>query len=69
MMRAVQVSAPGADFELVRREVPVPKESEVLIRVEACGISAGGRARQRGPLAGHQVSDISGHEVVGVVEA
>ena len=38
LMRAVQVSAPGADFELVSKEIPEPKENEVLIKVEACGI-------------------------------
>lgn len=35
-MKAIQVSAPGADFELVSKEIPAPKEHEVLLKVEAC---------------------------------
>ena len=37
-MRAVQVSRPGGDFELVEREVPEPGFGEALVRVDACGI-------------------------------
>ena len=40
-MKANQVSAPGADFELVQKEIPEPKENEVLIKVEACGVCHG----------------------------
>jgi len=32
-MKAVQVSKAGGDFELVRKEIPEPKESEVRIKV------------------------------------
>ncbi len=34
LMKAVQVSLPGADFELAQKEAPEPKEGEVLIKVE-----------------------------------
>ena len=34
-MKAIQVSAPGSDFELVDRGIPEPKEGEVLIKVKA----------------------------------
>jgi alcohol dehydrogenase/propanol-preferring alcohol dehydrogenase len=37
-MRAVQVSEPGGDFELVERDVPAPGPGEALVRVQACGI-------------------------------
>jgi len=37
-MKAVQISSPGNDFELVQKEVPQPKENEVLIKIEACGV-------------------------------
>ena len=30
LMRAVQVSSPGADFELVSKGIPEPKENEVV---------------------------------------
>ncbi len=35
LMKAIQVSAPGADFELVQKEIPEPKEHEVLLKVQA----------------------------------
>jgi D-arabinose 1-dehydrogenase-like Zn-dependent alcohol dehydrogenase len=37
-MKAVQVPNPGADFELVEREIPEPGPAHVRIRVQACGI-------------------------------
>ncbi len=40
-MKAVQVPAAGADFELVRKRLPDPSKGEVLIKVEACGICRG----------------------------
>ncbi|HBE78339.1 MAG TPA: hypothetical protein DDW65_11240 [Firmicutes bacterium] len=41
MMRAVQISNPGGELELVQREIPEPKENEVLIKIEACGVCHG----------------------------
>ena len=41
LMKAIQVKAPGADFELVKKEIPEPKSNEVLIKVEACGLCHG----------------------------
>ena len=35
-MRAVQIAKPGGEFEVVEREIPKP--SEVLIKVQACGV-------------------------------
>jgi D-arabinose 1-dehydrogenase-like Zn-dependent alcohol dehydrogenase len=69
MMRAIRVSSPGADFELVNIEVPVPEENEVLIRVEACGICRGDLLAKDGHWPGIKYPIIPGHEVVGVVEA
>ena len=69
MMRAVQVNAPGADFELVEREIPVPGANEVLIRVEACGICRGDALAKDGHWPGIKYPIIPGHEVVGVVES
>ncbi len=68
MMRAIQVSAPGADFELVNREVPGPEENEVLIRVEACGICRGDAIAKEGRFPGIKYPIIPGHEVVGIIE-
>jgi len=47
-MRAIQVSGPGADFELVTIEIPEPKHNEVLIKVEAYGICHGDVLVSRG---------------------
>jgi D-arabinose 1-dehydrogenase-like Zn-dependent alcohol dehydrogenase len=38
LMKVMQVRAPGADFELVRKEIPEPQANEVLLKVEACGV-------------------------------
>jgi D-arabinose 1-dehydrogenase-like Zn-dependent alcohol dehydrogenase len=40
-MKAIQMSVPGSDFELVEREIPEPKEGEVLIKVQGCGVCHG----------------------------
>ncbi len=69
MMRAVQVSEPGAGLELVNREIPEPGDNEVLIRVEACGICRGDALAKEGHWPGIKYPIIPGHEVVGVVEA
>ncbi len=37
-MKAIQVTASGTDFKLVNIEIPEPRENEVLIKVEACGV-------------------------------
>ena len=37
-MRAAQIPAPDAAFEIVEREIPEPGPGEVRIKVEACGI-------------------------------
>src|SRR5688500_18518971 len=37
-MTAVQVRSPGAAFEVVKRDIPVPEANQVRIRVQACGI-------------------------------
>ena len=31
-MKAIQISSPGAAFEIVQKEIPEPKENEVLIK-------------------------------------
>jgi len=66
-MRAIQVRAPGADFELVEREIPEPKAQEVLIRVEACGICHGDSLAKEGGFPGLTYPRVPGHEVVGTV--
>ncbi|MFI5369290.1 MAG: alcohol dehydrogenase catalytic domain-containing protein, partial [Spirochaetia bacterium] len=68
MMKAVQVRSPGADFELVNREIPEPRENEVLLRVDACGICHGDAVAKEGHFPGLSYPRVPGHEVVGVVQ-
>ena len=37
-MKAAQVPSPGADFEIVEREIPNPEPGFVRIKVQACGV-------------------------------
>jgi D-arabinose 1-dehydrogenase-like Zn-dependent alcohol dehydrogenase len=67
MMKAVQVGAPGAAFELVERPMPSPGAGEVLIKVEACGICRGDVATKEARHAAITLPRVPGHEVVGTV--
>lgn len=66
-MKAVQISAPGGHFELVRREIPEPGESEVLVKVEACGVCRGDAHVKEGHFPGLTYPRIPGHEVIGTI--
>jgi alcohol dehydrogenase, propanol-preferring len=37
-MRAVQVSHPGGNFEVVERAIPEAAREELRLKIEACGI-------------------------------
>ena len=67
-MKAVRVSSPGADFELVDVPIPEPGENEVLIKVEACGICHGDALAREGRYPGIKYPIIPGHEVVGNID-
>jgi len=68
-MRAVQVPAAGAAFELVKRPVPEPGRGEVRIRVQAVGICHSDSLAKNGWWPGIRYPIVPGHEVVGVVDA
>jgi propanol-preferring alcohol dehydrogenase len=67
-MKAVQVSKPGSGFELVEREIPVPHDNEILIRIQACGICHGDALSLEGNYPGLKYPIIPGHEIVGIIE-
>src|ERR1700689_1236939 len=50
-MKAAQVPKPGADFEIVEREIPNPVAGEVRIKIQACGVATVtcSRKKARGP--------------------
>jgi len=66
-MKAIQVSAPGGDFKLVQKEIPEPKEHEVLLKVQACGVCHGDAIVKEGYFPGLSYPRTPGHEVVGTI--
>jgi D-arabinose 1-dehydrogenase-like Zn-dependent alcohol dehydrogenase len=66
-MRAVQVDKPGGDFNLVEIDIPKPRENEVLVKVEACGVCRGDAIVKEGTFPGLKYPRIPGHEVIGAI--
>jgi D-arabinose 1-dehydrogenase-like Zn-dependent alcohol dehydrogenase len=67
-MMAAQIRSPGAPFEVVQREIPVPKENQVRIKVQACGVCHSDMFVKEGYWPGLQYPRITGHEVAGVID-
>ena len=68
-MKAVQVRAPKAPFELVERPIPTPGANEIRIKVAACGICHSDAFVKEGAWPGIAYPRIPGHEVAGTVDA
>lgn len=68
-MRAMQVSKPGGDFELVEKEIPEPGPRQVRIKVKACGICHSDMFTKEGLHPSVTYPRIPGHEVAGVIDA
>jgi alcohol dehydrogenase, propanol-preferring len=68
-MRAIQVSAPGGEFELVERKMPEPAGGQVRVKVIACGVCRGDDiVKEGGHYPGLSYPRIPGHEIVGVID-
>jgi len=67
-MKAAQVPKPGADFEIVEREIPKPGAGEVRIKVQACGVCHSDVFTKEGQWPGIQYPRVPGHEVVGIID-
>jgi D-arabinose 1-dehydrogenase-like Zn-dependent alcohol dehydrogenase len=67
-MKAAQVPKPGADFEIVEREIPKPGAGEVRIQVQACGICHSDVLTKEGQWPGIQYPRVPGHEVAGIID-
>jgi len=65
--KVAQISKPGADFEIVEREIPEPDPGQVRIRVRACGVCHSDVLTKDG-WPGIQYPRIPGHEVAGVID-
>ena len=66
-MRAVQVTTPGGNFEVVERDVPQPGHWQVLVRTAACGVCHSDVMTKAGMAP--EYPRVPGHEVAGTVEA
>lgn len=69
IMRAWATSAAAGELMLGAREVPVPDESEVLVRVEACGVCRTDLHVIDQDLPVHRPRVVPGHQIVGIVVA
>src|SRR6266851_4924587 len=68
-MKAVQVSRPGGNFEIVEREIPEPGRGQVRVKVEACGICHSDALVKEGYWPGIQYPRVPGHEIAGRIDA
>ena len=67
-MKVAQVPKPGADFEIVEREIPKPDAGQVRIKVQACGVCHSDVLTKEGLWPGIQYPRVPGHEVAGVID-
>ena len=68
-MKAVQVSKPGGNFEIVERPIPEPGRAQVRIKVEACGICHSDAIVKQSGFPGLQYPRVPGHEIAGRIDA
>ena len=67
-MKVAQVSGPGAEFELVERDIPTPPVGHVRIRVQACGICHSDMLTKEGQWPGITHPRVPGHEIAAVID-
>src|SRR5437762_2849705 len=67
-MKVAHVSNPGADFQIVEREIPEPGPGHVRIKVQACGVCHSDVLTKEGAWPGIQYPRVPGHEVAGIID-
>ncbi len=67
-MKVAEVPSPGADFQIVEREIPTPGAGQVRIKVQACGVCHSDMLTKEGAWPGIQYPRVPGHEVAGIVD-
>src|SRR5499427_3291916 len=67
-MKVAQVPKPGAEFQIVEREIPKPAAGQVRIKVQACGVCHSDVFVKEGLWPGIEYPRIPGHEVAGVID-
>jgi D-arabinose 1-dehydrogenase-like Zn-dependent alcohol dehydrogenase len=68
LMNVAQVPKPGADFQIVEREIPEPRARQVRIKVQACGVCHSDVFTKEGAWPGIQYPRVPGHEVAGIID-
>ena len=67
-MMVAQISKPGGEFEIVKREIPKPGTGHVRIKVQACGVCHSDVLTKEGLWPGIQYPRVPGHEVAGIID-
>jgi D-arabinose 1-dehydrogenase-like Zn-dependent alcohol dehydrogenase len=67
-IKAAQISKPGADFQIVEREIAEPGVGHVRIKVQACGVCHSDVLTKEGLWPGIQYPRVPGHEVAGIID-
>ena len=67
-MKVAQIPSPGADFQIVEREIPKPGVGHVRIKVQACGVCHSDMFTKEGAWPGIQYPRVPGHEVAGIID-
>ena len=67
-MRAMVLSAPGEFLQPVERADPLPKDSEIRVKVSACGVCRTDLHVVDAELPGIRYPVVPGHEIVGRVD-
>jgi D-arabinose 1-dehydrogenase-like Zn-dependent alcohol dehydrogenase len=68
LMEVAQIPKPGADFQIVEREIPKPGAGQVRIKVQACGVCHSDELTKDGVWPGIQYPRVPGHEIAGVID-
>jgi D-arabinose 1-dehydrogenase-like Zn-dependent alcohol dehydrogenase len=67
-MKVAIVPKPGADFELIERDIPTPGQGQVRIKVAACGVCSSDHFVKDGLMPWIQYPRSPGHEVAGIID-
>jgi D-arabinose 1-dehydrogenase-like Zn-dependent alcohol dehydrogenase len=67
-MKSALIPKPGADFEIVEREIPQPTAGQVRIKVQACGVCHSDLFTKEGVWPGIEYPRVPGHEIAGVID-
>ena len=68
LMQVAQIPKPGADFQIIEREIPTPGVGHVRIKMQACGVCHSDVLTKEGSWPGIQFPRVPGHEVVGIID-